>query len=65
MALQYLLPGSSTFEVAYVGNRGNNLQYTYALNQTPFGVDGSVAGNRAFPAVGWNYDGLHDREVLV
>jgi hypothetical protein len=49
VALQYLLPGNSTFEVAYVGNRGNNLQATYALNQTPFGVDGSVAANRPFP----------------
>jgi hypothetical protein len=49
VALQYLLPGKSTFEVAYVGNRGNNLQFTYSLNQTPFGVDGSVAANRPFP----------------
>ena len=48
-ALQYLLPSNSTLEVAYVGNRGNNLQFTYALNQTPFGVDGSVAANRPFP----------------
>ena len=48
VALQYLLPGHSTFEVAYVGNRGNNLQFTYALNQTAFGVDGSVAANRPF-----------------
>lgn len=49
VALQYLLPSNSTFEVAYVGNRGKNLQFTYALNQTPFGVDGSVAANRPFP----------------
>jgi hypothetical protein len=49
VALQYLLPSNSTFEVAYVGNRGNNLQFTYALNQTPFGVDGSVAANRPYP----------------
>ncbi|MCU1326561.1 MAG: hypothetical protein JWN34_1931, partial [Bryobacterales bacterium] len=49
IALQYLLPANSTFEVAYVGNRGKNLQFTYALNQTPFGVDGSVAGNRPYP----------------
>lgn len=48
LALQYLLPGSSTLEVAYVGNRGNNLQATYALNQTPFGVDGSVPANRPY-----------------
>ena len=49
LALQYLLPANSTFEVAYVGNRGRNLQFTYALNQTPFGVDGSVAANRPYP----------------
>ena len=49
LAAQYALPGNSTFEVAYVGNRGNNLFAEYALNQTPFGVDGSVAGNRPFP----------------
>ncbi|MES1261079.1 MAG: TonB-dependent receptor, partial [Acidobacteriota bacterium] len=49
LALQYLLPGNSTLEVAYVGNRGNNLQATYALNQTAFGVDGSVAANRPYP----------------
>lgn len=49
VALQYRLPFNSTFEAAYVGNRGNNLQFTYALNQTPFGVDGSVAANRPFP----------------
>lgn len=49
VALQYLLPANSTVEIAYVGNRGNNLQFTYPLNQTPFGVDGSVAANRPFP----------------
>ena len=49
VALQYLLPANSTFEVAYVGNRGKNLQATYALNQTPFGVDGSVPANRPYP----------------
>jgi hypothetical protein len=49
VALQYLLPSSSTMEVAYVGNRGSNLQYTYALNQTPFGVDGSIPANRPYP----------------
>ena len=49
LALQYLLPGKSTVEVAYVGNRGSNLFAEYALNQTKFGVDGSVAANRPFP----------------
>ena len=49
VAVQYQLPSKSTFEIAYVGNRGNNLQSAYALNQTPFGVDGAVAANRPFP----------------
>lgn len=49
VALEYQLPWKSTFEVAYVGNRGNNLQYTYALNQTRFGVDGTVPANRPYP----------------
>jgi hypothetical protein len=49
LAVQYQLPSNSTFEVAYVGNRGHNLQSTYALNQTPFGIDGTVAANRPFP----------------
>ena len=49
LALQFSLPSRSTFEIAYVGNRGGNLQFTYAANQTPFGIDGSVAANRPFP----------------
>ncbi|MBS1855460.1 MAG: TonB-dependent receptor [Acidobacteria bacterium] len=49
LALQYLLPSQSTFEAAYVGNRGQNLFAEYSLNQTPFGVDGSIAANRPYP----------------
>jgi len=49
IAMQYLLPLKSTVEIAYVGNRGSHLFSEYALNQTPFGVDGSVAANRPFP----------------
>ena len=49
LATQFLLPMNSTFEVAYVGNRGSDLLAGYALNQTPFGVDGSVAANRPYP----------------
>jgi hypothetical protein len=49
VALQYLLPMHATFEIAYVGNRGSNLFSEYALNQTRFGIDGSVAANRPFP----------------
>ncbi len=49
LAMQYLLPMQSTLEIAYVGNRGSHLFSEYALNQTQFGVDGSVAANRPFP----------------
>ncbi len=48
-ALETLLPLQSSFEVSYVGNRGANLLAEYAANQTPFGVDGSIAANRPFP----------------
>jgi hypothetical protein len=49
LAVQYRVSGSSTFEVAYAGNRGTNLFGLYERNQTNFGVDGSVAANRPFP----------------
>lgn len=48
-ALQYQLPFKSTFEVAYVGNRGYNEFAENAGNQVPFGLDGSVAANRPYP----------------
>jgi len=49
LAVQYRVNRSSTWEVAYAGNRGANLFGLYQRNQTPFGVDGSVAANRPFP----------------
>ncbi|MBM3762440.1 MAG: TonB-dependent receptor [Acidobacteria bacterium] len=49
VAVQYRVSSSSTFEVAYAGNRGTNLFGLYERNQTNFGVDGSVAANRPFP----------------
>jgi len=49
LALQFLLPLKSTFEVAYVGNRGDRLLSEYSLNQTQFGIDGSIAANRPYP----------------
>ncbi|MCX6598599.1 MAG: TonB-dependent receptor [Acidobacteria bacterium] len=49
LAVQYRVSKSSTFEVAYAGNRGVNLFGLYERNQTNFGVDGSVAANRPFP----------------
>jgi hypothetical protein len=49
-ALQYMLPFHSTFEVAYVGNRGYNEFAESAANQVPFGLNGSIASNRPYPA---------------
>jgi len=49
IAIQLQLDRSSTYELAYVGNRGRNLFGLYERNQTPFGVDGSVPANRPFP----------------
>ncbi len=50
VALQYSLPLKSTLELAYVGNRGYDLLTESAGNQAPFGLDGSVAANRPYPA---------------
>ncbi len=49
LALQYRVSKATSWEVAYAGNRGTNLFGLYERNQTPFGVDGSVAANRPFP----------------
>jgi hypothetical protein len=49
IAVQTQVTRASTFEVAYVANRGRNLFALYERNQTNFGVDGSVAANRPFP----------------
>ncbi|MFN7544269.1 MAG: carboxypeptidase regulatory-like domain-containing protein [Acidobacteriota bacterium] len=49
LAIQFRLNQSSTFELAYAGNRGVNLFGLYERNQTNFGVDGSVPANRPFP----------------
>jgi hypothetical protein len=49
LAIQYRINKSSSFEVAYAGNRGVNLFGLYERNQTNFGVDGSVPANRPFP----------------
>jgi hypothetical protein len=48
-AVEFTVTSDSTFEVAYVGNRGRNLLALWERNQTAFGVDGSVPANRPFP----------------
>ena len=51
LASQFMLPGKTTFELAYVGNAGRNLLSNLAVNAPVFGLDGSVAANRPYP--GW------------
>jgi len=51
LATQVLLPGKTTFELAYVGNAGRNLLANLSVNAPVFGLDGSVAANRPYP--GW------------
>jgi hypothetical protein len=49
VALQYQLPKQSTFELAYVGNRGYNEPAEYSGNQVNYGLDGSIPANRPYP----------------
>jgi hypothetical protein len=49
LAMQIKTSRASTFEIAYVGNRGRNLFALWDRNQTPFGIDGSIPANRPFP----------------
>ena len=51
-ALQFLLTNSSTFEIAYVGNMVENQEATIRANRAPYGVDGSIPGNRFYPHLG-------------
>ena len=51
LASQFMLPGQTTFELAYVGNAGRNLLSNLSVNAPVFGLDGSVAANRPYP--GW------------
>lgn len=49
LAMQFQVAKGATFEMAYVGNRGGDQPANFNLNRTPFGVDGSIVANRAFP----------------
>lgn len=51
LASQFLLTGSTTAELAYVGNAGRNLLANLSVNMVEFGLDGSVPANRPYP--GW------------
>ena len=48
-AAQLQLRWQSSLEVAYVGNRGANLQTNQPINVTQFGVNGAIAANRPYP----------------
>ena len=49
VAAEMQLPWQSSVEVAYVGNRGANLQANLPINVTQFGVNGAIAANRPYP----------------
>jgi hypothetical protein len=49
VALETLLPWQSSFEVAYVGNRGSNQIVSLPLNAVQWGQNGAVAANRPYP----------------
>jgi hypothetical protein len=49
VALETLLPWQSSFEVAYVGNRGSNEIVSLPLNAVQWGQNGAVAANRPYP----------------
>lgn len=49
VAAQLPLGWQSSFEVAYVGNRGANLQVNMPINVVQWGENGSVAANRPYP----------------
>ncbi|HYU77795.1 MAG TPA: TonB-dependent receptor [Vicinamibacterales bacterium] len=52
VATEYLVTDNSTIEIAYVGNKGRNLDVTISPNNTPWGIDGSIVANRPFPEFG-------------
>jgi hypothetical protein len=49
VATQIQLPAESSFEIAYVGNRGRHLIANFDANQTAFGADPSVQANYPYP----------------
>jgi hypothetical protein len=56
VAAEMPLPWRSSVEVAYVGNRGSNLQANLPVNAVQFGVNGAVAANRPYPQ--WQQIGM-------
>jgi hypothetical protein len=49
LAVETPLPWQSSFEVAYVGNRGRDLLVGLPINVVQWGQNGSVAANRPYP----------------
>jgi hypothetical protein len=56
VAAEMPLPWRSSVEVAYVGNRGSNLQANLPVNAVQFGVNGAIAANRPYPQ--WQQIGM-------
>jgi hypothetical protein len=49
IAAEMQLPWQSSLEVAYVGNRGANLQANMPINVTQYGINGAIPANRPYP----------------
>jgi hypothetical protein len=49
VAAEMPLPWESSVEVAYVGNRGDQLQVNLPINAVQFGQNGAIAANRPYP----------------
>jgi hypothetical protein len=49
IAAEMPLAWQSSVEVAYVGNRGSNLQANLPINAVQFGANGAVAASRPYP----------------
>lgn len=57
VALQLSLPAKSTFEMAYVGNKGDRLVANFDANQTNYGADPGNPANYPFPNFAQIYTG--------
>ena len=47
--MQFATTKTSSFEIAYVGNKADHLESPFTPNIVPYGVDGSVTANLPFP----------------
>jgi hypothetical protein len=52
LALQVQTSKDSTYEIAYVGNKGDKFDTVFEGNNAPWGLDGTVQTNRNYPLWG-------------